>query len=154
MTFLRLLNNDSGLGLPPSAADNPHSRSPPTLARVVNLTQHSNRLHGTQSSSNSTSSYRRALRSLGLDLQQQEDGGMVNLNGVPLWSQTYGSSSCQQWMNEFTFGGSSNLNPNSNSISGATGGQAVSSPPTPLNRDDQNPIRGSLQIIDSLVPKI
>ena len=94
------------------------------------------------------------MRSLGLDLQQQEDGGTVNLNGVPLWSQTYGSSSCQQWMNEFTLGGSANSKPNSNSILGATGGQAVSSPPTPLNRDDQNPIWGSLHIIDSLISKI
>ena len=45
---------------------------------------------------------------LDLDFQQQqEDGGTVNMNDVLPGSQTYGSASHQQSMNEFTFGGSS-----------------------------------------------
>jgi hypothetical protein len=49
----------------------------------------------------------------------------VNMNDVLPGSQTYGSSSHQQSMNEFTFGGggpSSNSNPNPNSSAGAAGG--------------------------------
>ena len=70
-----------------------------------------------------------------MELQQQEDGGTVNMNDLLPGSQTYGSSSHQQSKNEFTFGG---------------GG---SSPPTPLHSDDQNPIRGGLQIINNLVQR-
>jgi len=80
------------------------------------------------------------------------------MNDVFPGSQTYGSSSHHQSMNEFTFdcgGPSSNSNPNSNSSLGTIGGgQAGSSSSSPLNSDDQNPIQGGLHIIDSLVPKI
>ena len=88
---------------------------------------------------------------LDLDLQQQqEDGGTVNMNDVLPGSQTYGSASHQQSMNEFTFGGSSN----SNSSSRVTGvSWAGSSPPTPLSSDNQNPIRRGLHILNSLVQK-
>ena len=102
------MNNDAGgLGLPPLAGNNasflfaahPRTRSksdtalePPTWD--AEFVQQQQQLQ------------EGSALSLDLDLQQQqqEDSGTVNMNDVLPGSQTYGSASHQQSVNEFTFG--------------------------------------------------